>query len=133
MTVVATSSAGTLSASNSFAQAQTTTEVVAAAEVTNSGDVATATRIANGGQGYIGFTLHDVNDIAMPATSVVSCSATGGAVFGGNLNYTNDIEKWVRITPGTYNSIIVTIVDENMQDIAILDNNLLINFLIKTP
>ena len=60
-------------------------------------------------------------------------AATGRAVFGGNLNYTNDIEKWVRITPGTYNSIIITIVDENMQDIAILDNNLLINFLIKTP
>ncbi|MFY8160334.1 MAG: hypothetical protein ACOVNU_03320, partial [Candidatus Kapaibacteriota bacterium] len=60
-------------------------------------------------------------------------AATGGAVFGGNLNYTNDIEKWVRITTGTYNSIIFTIVDENMQDIAILDNNLLINFLIKTP
>ena len=60
-------------------------------------------------------------------------AATGGAVFGANLNYTNDIEKWVRITPGTYNSIIITIVDENMQDIAILDNNLLINFLIKTP
>ena len=60
-------------------------------------------------------------------------AATGGAVFGANLNYRNDIEKWVRITPGTYNSIIITIVDENMQDIAILDNNLLINFLIKTP
>ena len=60
-------------------------------------------------------------------------AATGGAVFGANLNYTNDIEKWVRITPGTYNYIIITIVDENMQDIAILDNNLLINFLIKTP
>ena len=60
-------------------------------------------------------------------------AATGGATFGQNLNYKNDIEKWVRITPGTYNSIIITIVDENMQDIAILDNNLLINFLIKTP
>ena len=60
-------------------------------------------------------------------------AATGGATFGQNLNYANDIEKWVRITPGTYNSIIITIVDENMQDIAILDNNLLINFLIKTP
>jgi hypothetical protein len=60
-------------------------------------------------------------------------AASGQGVFGSNLNYTNDIEKWVRITPGTYNSIIITIVDENMQDIAILDNNLLINFLIKTP
>jgi hypothetical protein len=60
-------------------------------------------------------------------------AATGGATFGGNLNYVNDIEKWVRITEGTYNSIIITIVDENMQDIAILDNNLLINFLMKTP
>jgi hypothetical protein len=51
--------------------------------------------------------------------------------FGANLNYTNNIEKWVNINPGRYNNFIVTIVDQNYNDIQILDNNLLINFLIR--
>ena len=56
---------------------------------------------------------------------------TNGGTFGNNLNYTNNIEKWVRISEGRYNNFIVTIVDQNLEDIKILDNNLLINFLIR--
>ncbi len=56
---------------------------------------------------------------------------SSGGTFGGNLNYVNTIEKFVGITEGRYNNFIVTIVDQNNNDIAILDNNLLINFLIR--
>jgi hypothetical protein len=77
VTVVATSTIGALSAANSFAAV---TSADAAAEVTTMTDTASALRVANGSQGYIGYTLHDGNDIAMPTTTVVSCSATGGAV-----------------------------------------------------
>ena len=56
---------------------------------------------------------------------------TNGGTFGNNLNYTNNIEKWVRISEGRYNNFIVTIVDQNNNEISILDNNLLINFLIR--
>jgi len=35
------------------------------------------------------------------------------------------------LSPGRYNNFIVTIVDQNLEDIKILDNNLLINFLIR--
>ena len=52
--------------------------------------------------------------------------------FGANLNYTNTIEKWVSLSPGKYNNMIVTFVDQNFNDINILDNNLLINFLSRT-
>jgi hypothetical protein len=76
-TVVAGSSIGTLSASNSFANIHSS---AAGAEVTTMGDTADAERVANGGQGYIRYTLHDANDVAMPATTVVTASATGGAV-----------------------------------------------------
>jgi hypothetical protein len=120
VTISAISSAGTLSASDSFARAETVTEVGTGAEVTNSGDVATATRVANAGQGYIGFTLHDVNDIAMPATTVVSCSATGGAVcsftsatFLGTssaANYDGDDYDTVFVAQGTANAAIDTVV-----------------------
>ena len=56
---------------------------------------------------------------------------SSGGTFGGNLNYTNTIEKFVKISEGRYNNFIVTIVDQNNNDIVILDNNLLINFLIR--
>jgi len=76
-TIVATTSIGTLSASNSFANIHS---AAAAAEVTTMGDTADAERVANGAEGYIRYTLHDANDIAMPATTVVTASASNGAV-----------------------------------------------------
>jgi hypothetical protein len=76
-TIVATTSIGTLSASNSFANIHS---AAAAAEVTTMGDTADAERVANGLEGYIRYTLHDANDIAMPATTVVTASASNGAV-----------------------------------------------------
>jgi hypothetical protein len=60
-----------------------------------------------------------------------SIGGSSGGTFGGNLNYTNTIEKFVRISEGRYNNFIVTIVDQNNNDISILDSNLLINFLIR--
>ena len=80
LTIVAATSVGTLSAADSFAKIQTSSEVSTGAEVTNNSDVSGASRVVNGGQGYVGFTLHDANDIAMPASTVVGCSVTGGAV-----------------------------------------------------
>ncbi len=77
ITVVASSSVGTISTSNSFANIHSS---AASAEVTTMGDTADAERVANGLEGYIRYTLHDANDIAMPATTVVTASATGGAV-----------------------------------------------------
>jgi hypothetical protein len=75
-----------------------------------------------------------VNNGCSNQSDVLDAFAIGGAsggTFGGNLNYTNNIEKWVRIAEGRYNNFIVTIVDQNNNDITILDNNLLINFLIR--
>ena len=76
-TVVTAISIGTLSASNSFANVHS---AAADEEVTTMGDTPDAERVANGVEGYIRYTLHDANDIAMPATTVVTASATGGAV-----------------------------------------------------
>ncbi len=62
---------------------------------------------------------------------VFAIGGSSGGTFGGNLNYTNNIEKFVRITEGRYNNFIVTITDQNNNDISILESNLLINFLIR--
>jgi hypothetical protein len=75
-----------------------------------------------------------VNNGCSNQSDVLDAFAIGGAsggTFGGNLTYTNTIEKFVKISEGRYNNFIVTIVDQNNNDITILDNNLLINFLIR--
>ena len=75
-----------------------------------------------------------VNNGCSNQSDILDAFAIGGSsggTFGGNLNYTNNIEKWVRISEGRYNNFIVTIVDQNNNDITILDNNLSINFLIR--
>jgi hypothetical protein len=75
-----------------------------------------------------------VNNGTSNQSDIIDSFAIGGSsggTFGGNLNYTNNIEKWVRISEGRYNNFIVTIVDQNNNEISILDNNLLINFLIR--
>jgi hypothetical protein len=75
-----------------------------------------------------------VNNGCSNQSDVLDAFAIGGSsggTFGGNLTYTNTIEKFVKISEGRYNNFIVTIVDQNNNDITILDNNLLINFLIR--
>ena len=72
-----------------------------------------------------------VNNGVSNVSDIVDSFAISNGKFGENLNYNNNIEKWVRLSPGRYNNFIVTIVDQNLEDIKILDNNLLINFLIR--
>jgi hypothetical protein len=72
-----------------------------------------------------------VNNNVSNASDVVDAFAISNGRFAENLNYNNNIEKWVRISPGNYSNFIVTIVDQNLQDINIIDSNLLINFLIR--
>jgi hypothetical protein len=72
-----------------------------------------------------------VNNGVSNVSDIVDSFAISNGKFGENLNYNNNIEKWVRLSPGRYNNFIVTIVDQNLEDINILDNNLLINFLIR--
>jgi hypothetical protein len=72
-----------------------------------------------------------VNNNVSNASDVVDAFSISNGKFAENLNYNNNIEKWVRISPGNYSNFIVTIVDQNLQDINIIDSNLLINFLIR--
>jgi hypothetical protein len=72
-----------------------------------------------------------VNNNVSSQTDIVDSFAINGT-FGSNLNFNNNIEKWIRLNSGRYYSFIVTIVDEKMRDIQILDNNILINFIIRT-
>ena len=72
-----------------------------------------------------------VNNGVTNSSDVVDAFAIANGKFGENLNYINNIEKWVNLSPENYSNFIVTIVDQNLQDINIIDSNLLINFLVK--
>lgn len=69
------------------------------------------------------------NPIGFP-TDILDSFAVEG-VFGTNINYTPRFEKWVKIKQGTYNSLIIDIVDQNYNPINIIDNNLTISLLLK--
>ena len=69
------------------------------------------------------------NNVSSP-TDIIDAFPINGT-FGANLNYANQIEKWIKLSPGKYNNFIVSIVDQNLNDISILDSNLLINFIIR--
>jgi AAA+ ATPase superfamily predicted ATPase len=51
--------------------------------------------------------------------------------FGSNINYQPSVEKYVRLTKGTYNSMIIYLTDQNNNPITLKDNNLLITLLFK--
>ena len=76
-TVSTAANAGTFSSSNSRAQMVTTAAVAA---VTSNADSAAAPYVANGSAGLIAFSLNDANSRPMSTSTVISASATGGAV-----------------------------------------------------
>jgi len=71
-----------------------------------------------------------VNNNISSTTDIIDSFPINGT-FGSNLNYLNNIEKWIKLSPGRYNNFIITIQDQNLNDINILDNNILMNFIIR--
>jgi hypothetical protein len=63
-----------------------------------------------------------VNNNVSSQTDVIDAFAISGN-FGRNLNFNNNIEKWIQLSSGDYSSFTVSIVDQNMIDIQILDSN----------
>ena len=80
------------------------------------------------------------NLLAQSKKSYDEFNAADGKVGDGDLGITilngleeinNNIEKWIKLNAGRYSSFTVSIVDQNMEDIQILDSNILINFIKK--
>lgn len=66
------------------------------------------------------------------STSDILDSFTIDTEFGTNIIYTPSFEKWVRLYPGRYSSMIVSIVDQDLNTVKLNDPNILITFLIKS-
>jgi len=82
VTVTTAAAAGTFSPSNSFVNQHTavSTRAITAAQDGGNADTVGANYVSNGGIGYIRFSLNDVNNLPMSTSTVLSASATGGAV-----------------------------------------------------
>lgn len=104
----------------------------------NYGINSTVSYSGNSNQTPVGSTVNSliircslVNNNVSSQTDVVDAFAINGD-FGRNLNFNNNIEKWIKLNAGRYSSFTVSIVDQNMNDIQILDSNILINFIVRT-
>jgi hypothetical protein len=99
VTVTTAAAAGTFSAANSFVNQHTAASV--GAETSNA-DTVGANYVSNGGTGYIRFTLKDANALQMSTATVLSATATGGAVVSfDNSTFSSSVSGTYGGTSGT--------------------------------
>jgi len=53
------------------------------------------------------------------------------ATFGSNINYQPPSLKWIKLSPGTYQYLTITFVDQNLNSILAQDPNVCISLLLK--
>ncbi len=72
-----------------------------------------------------------VNNSVVSPSDIIDAFQIVDTKFGSNINYQPSVEKFVRLTRGTYNSMIIYLTDQNNNPIILKDNNLLITLLFK--
>ena len=72
-----------------------------------------------------------VNNYITNPTDILNAFPTSDTAFGSNINFTNQLEKWILLTPGSYNSFVITLTDQNFNTINMLDSNVLISLIIR--
>ena len=70
-----------------------------------------------------------VNNPVVSPSDIIDAFQIVDTKFGSNINYQPSVEKFVRLTKGTYNSMIIYLTDQNNNPLTLLDNNLLITLL----
>jgi hypothetical protein len=71
------------------------------------------------------------NPVTMPSDILDSIPIVD-TTFGANINYSPSFEKWISITDGTYNSLLITLTDENNIGIVAQDNHSLFTLVLET-
>jgi hypothetical protein len=54
-----------------------------------------------------------VNNPVVSPCDIIDASQIADTKFGSNINYQPSVEKYVRLTKGSYNSMIITLADQN--------------------
>lgn len=70
------------------------------------------------------------NPVTMPSDILDSIPIVDTS-FGANINYSPSFEKWVSITDGTYNSLILTLTDENNNALIAQDSRSLFTLVLE--
>jgi hypothetical protein len=73
-----------------------------------------------------------VNNPVVSPSDILDAFQISNASFGENINYMPSVEKYVKLTKGTYSSMIITLTDQNNNPINFIDPNILITLLFKT-
>ena len=55
----------------------------------------------------------------------------GGAGFGQNINYSPQVSKWVKLSPGSFSNLYITLYDQNFNNLAELDHNKMVTLLFR--
>jgi len=71
------------------------------------------------------------NPVTMPSDILDSVPIVDTS-FGANINYSPSFEKWISITDGTYNSLLITLTDENNISLVAQDSNSLFTLVLET-
>jgi hypothetical protein len=70
------------------------------------------------------------NPVCMPS-DILDSFAISNASFGSNINYEPSFQKWVKLSPGIFQNLSITLQDEQFNDIKILDPNSVITLIIR--
>jgi len=73
-----------------------------------------------------------VNNSASIPSDILTSFGFSGAVFGSNIIYTPPFEQFVKINPGTYSFISLSLVDQSLNTIPFNDPNVLITLLLES-
>ena len=72
-----------------------------------------------------------VNNSVVSPSDILDAFQITDTTFGTNINYQPTVEKYVKLATGTYNSMIITITDQNNNPVYLLDPNILITILFR--
>ena len=73
-----------------------------------------------------------VNNPVVSPSDIIDAFQITNVNFGSNINYQPSVEKYVKLTRGSYSSMIIYLTDQNNNPINLLDPNILITILFKT-
>ena len=72
-----------------------------------------------------------VNNNVVSPSDILDAFQITNTTFGANINYTPSIEKYVKLTKGVSNSMIIYLTDQNTNPITLNDQIILITLLFK--
>jgi hypothetical protein len=72
-----------------------------------------------------------VNNNIVSPSDILDAFQISNTTFGANINYSPQIEKFVKLTKGSYSSMSLYLTDQNNNPITLIDPNILITLLFK--